>query len=163
MALLVLFRSIICLLVTAPLRVTTQVSAPAPLKELLLHDNPVSCTAPKEATGKQAAKKPSKPTRNSSICWNPFLRPASSGLWEEISSAAHLRPKGGGRRRTCIDGTSRSAFAHVTCTRAHSLCEHAGPNQIEGGGTKYLLTRSSTVLQVSHCEIDHNSFTNWLP
>jgi hypothetical protein len=136
-ALLVLFKSINCLLLTTPLSVTTQVSVPAPLNELLLHDNPVSCTAASEATGKQTARRLIKPARNSSRCRNPFLRPANSGLWEEISSAAHSWPKGGGRRRTCIDGTSKSVFAHATCTRARSLCEHAGPNQIEGGGTKY--------------------------
>jgi hypothetical protein len=139
--LLVVFRSIICLLVTTPLNVTTQVSVPAPLKALLLHDNPVSCTAPNEATGRQAAKRPIKPARNSSRCRNPSrLRPASSGLWEEISSAAHLRPKGGGKRRTCIDGTSRSALAHATCTRAHWLCGACGHESDRRWWTKYLLT-----------------------
>jgi hypothetical protein len=80
-ALLVLFRSINCLLLTTPLRVTTQVSVPAPLNELLLHDNPVNCTAPNEATGKQVAKRPIQPARNSARCRNPpRLRPADSGL-----------------------------------------------------------------------------------
>src|ERR1035438_410179 len=47
-----------------------------------------------------------------------------------------LRPKVEGRRRS-ISSTSESVFAHSTSARSQSHCEHAGPDHIEGGRTKY--------------------------
>lgn len=134
------------------LTVTVHLSLPAPVKELVLHDKPIRREAPdddkpitreeapSEVSGRKAVIRPMEPILNSSKSLNPCLRPASSGLWKEISSAAHRRPKGGGKRRTCIDGTSRSALAHATCTRAHWLCGACGHESDRRWWTKYLLT-----------------------
>jgi hypothetical protein len=76
------------LLFTLRLIVTVQVSVPDPLNELVLQDNPVSCAAPKEASGKQPNIRPSNPARHSLSGEDaPRAQLADSELEENVSSA----------------------------------------------------------------------------
>jgi hypothetical protein len=76
------------LLFVLRLIVTVQVSVPDPLNELVLQDNPVSCAAPKEASGKQPNIRPSNPARHSLSGEDaPRAQLADSELEENVSSA----------------------------------------------------------------------------
>ena len=77
--------------------VTVQVVEPALVKAPGLHDTPAStAVAPKEASGRQANNRHSRPARRHRR--GPSWRSARFRLEEKVLSSARSRPKGGGTR-----------------------------------------------------------------
>jgi hypothetical protein len=122
-ALLVDSRLIDVARLTAPFSVTVQPSLPGPVNELEAHVSPASCTAAKDVCGIALTIKLSRPARIIPGRQDaPRRQLLCRWLQEDFSSATLLRPKGEGRRQTCISGTSKmSAFAHSTCARRKQL------------------------------------------